>query len=138
MSVMTLRTFSGSSHGFRPRPGTSFRPSMPFSSNRDDQSETVVTLTASSAATDCSLRPSARSRMIRARNASRWRVVGDLTRRQTRVLSSGVSSMAEIGRAIAIVWHVFEINATRFRYNTLGAGIIHALAVGDQHAKQRA
>src|SRR5215469_7663809 len=119
MSVMTLRTFSGSSHGLRPRPGTSFRPSMPFSSNRDDHSETVLTLTPSSAATDCSLRPSARSRMIRARNASRWRLVGDLTRRRSTVLSSGVSSMTETGRAIAVVWHVFGINTRFFYYGTL-------------------
>src|SRR5262249_28257306 len=123
MSVMTLRTFSGSSHGFRPRPGTSFRPSMPFSSNRDDQSETVLTLTPSSAATDCSLRPSARSRMIRARNASRCRVVADLTRRRRTVLSSGVSSMTETRRAIAVVWHVFAINTSCFRYGTLARRI---------------
>ena len=37
--------------------------------------------------------------------------------------------MAEIGRAIAIVWHVFEINATRFRYNTLGPASWDSLAL---------
>jgi hypothetical protein len=30
-----------------------------------------------------------------------------------------VSSMTETGRAIAVVWHVLEINATCFRYGTL-------------------
>jgi hypothetical protein len=43
--VITWRTLSPGSHGFRPRPGRSFRPSNPCSSKRRDQVDTVVILT---------------------------------------------------------------------------------------------
>ena len=84
-----------------PRPFSSTSPSSPRRSKRFDQSETVFMLAPTAFATSASFLPWDRSKMIRARRASRWVVVEDAVRRRSSERSSGVSSRTVTGRAMA-------------------------------------
>ena len=98
--VITCWILFVGSDGLRPLPGASSNPSIPFNSNRFDQSEAVFMLTPIVAATSASDRPSARSKTMRARNASRWVVVEERTRRWSSARSSDASSIIATGRAM--------------------------------------
>src|SRR5262249_15680454 len=50
---------------------------------------------------------------------------------------SGVSSMTETRRAIAVVWHVFAINTSCFRYGTLEMHSGERGEIGDQHGVEQ-
>ena len=100
-SSTTRRTVASGIDGLAPRPGLSLRPSSPSWSKRCDHLVTLGALTPKRDATSCCPTPSLRSRTMCARMQSRAGVVEAPTRRSNSRFSSGVTSITEIGRAIA-------------------------------------
>ena len=79
--TMICSTVSMGTHGLRPRPALSFKPSRPACWKRLDHLLTHGKLTFNRSATSSTLTPSLRSRTISARKLSRFELVLELTRR---------------------------------------------------------
>ena len=98
--VMTCSIFSEGIEGFRPLPGASFKPSIPFSKKRLVHFETQTWLTPDFFTTSSCDFPSARSNTISARRLSRFDVVTLRTRRSSSTLSSSFNLIFIIGLLI--------------------------------------
>ena len=98
--TMICSTVSMGTHGLRPRPALSFKPSRPACWKRLDHLLTHGKLTFNRSATSSTLTPSLRSRTISARKLSRFELVLELTRRSLDVHGCELEDCNRTGHAL--------------------------------------
>ena len=103
VSVITRSTSASVTARGRPLRGSSDRPSNRRSKNRERHFPTVSSDTSKSAATLVLLRPSAQARIILARSARPWAVLGRRTHRSSVSLSVSSNISGGIGLPIAMI-----------------------------------
>ena len=109
---MIFSFFASGIEGFGPRPGASSKPARPWLANRRSQRITAGRLMPTSVAVASWLRPSARSKTIRARATMRCGVVEALIMRSNSRRCPPLMSKTSIGRPMS------KRKSTQLRYVT--------------------